>query len=58
MILSQKTECVIFDVELEEYLKFQPGRDGRRVRTSEVKKAECAEEHRTSSVRKKIDGSV
>lgn len=58
MILSQKTECVVFDIELEGYLKFQPGRDGRRVRTFEVKKAVCAEEQKPSHVRKKIASSI
>lgn len=38
MIFKQQIEGVIFDIELEGYLKCQPGRDARRVRTFQAKK--------------------
>lgn len=38
MIFKQQIEGVIFDIELEGYLKCQPGIDVRRVRTFQAKK--------------------
>lgn len=54
---------VNFDIELEGYIQFQPGRDGRRASTFQAKKAVWAEKKQTnkkttSSVWKKIDSSV
>lgn len=44
VIFKQQIEGVIFDIELEGYLKCQPGRDARRVRTFQAKKKKKAKQ--------------